>query len=260
MSEQKIPKKIHFFWFGGNQLPDSVKKCMESWKKYCPDYEIIRWDESNYDYKKNCYMAEAYQSKKWSFVSDYARMDILYQYGGIYLDTDVELIKSLDEFLKYHAFMGFEGTYVNLGVGFGIEPGLAEIKELMDIYENMHFINPDGSLNLKPITRYTNEYLGTKGFIANGKRQTVGSVEIFPSEFFSPKDFYTRECKITSNTYSIHHYDASWWGDAEREAYQKEVKLKEKHLWIWRLHNGIRVLKEQGAGALLKKVVHMFHK
>lgn len=260
MSEQMIPKKIHFFWFGGNELPESVKKCMDSWKKYCPDYEIIRWDESNYDYKKNRYMAEAYQSKKWSFVSDYARMDILYQYGGIYLDTDVELIKPLDNLLQYPAFMGFEGTYINLGVGFGTRPGIREVKELMDTYESLRFINQDGSLNMKPITQYTNEYLETKGFVANGKRQRVGNIEIFPQEFFSPKDFYTRECKITPDTYSIHHFDSSWWGEAEKQAYLKEVKLKEEHLWLWRLKNGVSVLKEQGIGALFKKIAHMLKK
>lgn len=229
-------------------------------EKYCPDYEIIRWDENNYDYKKNRYMAEAYEAKKWSFVSDYARMDILYQYGGIYLDTDVEVIRSFDELLGYRAFMGFEETYVNLGIGFGCEPGLIELKELMNTYEDLRFINPDGSLNLKPITRYTNDYLVKKGFLADGTRQTVGEIEIFPSEYFSPKDYYTRECKITPNTYSIHHYDASWWGDKEKETYRKEVKFREQHLWLWRFRNGIRVLREQGIGTLFKKIFHMVKK
>ena len=257
MEKQKISKKIHFLWFGNNPLPESVKKCVESWEKYCPDYEIIRWDETNYDYKKHPYMYEAYKAKKWSFVSDYARLDIIYQYGGIYLDTDVVLIRSLDGMLGYNAFMGFENTYVNLGLGFGAKAGIKEIKELRDAYDKVSFINSDGSLNLKPITRYTNEYLEARGLVADGTRQTIGNIEVFPVEFFCPKDYYTRECRITENTYSIHHYDSSWWGEDEKKAYLKEVKLREQSIWIWRFRSGCRALKEDGLIALTKKVMNM---
>lgn len=260
MKKQYIPKKIHYFWFGGNELPESVKRCIESWEKYCPDYEIVRWDEANYDYKKNQYMSEAYEAKKWSFVSDYARLDIIYQYGGIYLDTDVELIKSLDDLLIYPCFMGFERSYVALGLGFGAQPQLREIKEMMGKYENLYFINKDGSLNLKPITHYTNEYLSTKGLVADGSRQTLGNIEIFPPEYFCPKDYYSRTCNITEKTYSIHHYDSSWWGDEERENYRKEIKLRERNLWLWRLSNGLKVLKESGLRSVFEKFKNMLRK
>ena len=102
-----IPKIIHYCWFGGAELPEKDRKCIESWKKFCPDYQIIEWNENNYDVTKNTYMYQAYQAKKWGFVPDYARLDIIYQHGGIYLDTDVELVKNLDSLLENDAFMGF---------------------------------------------------------------------------------------------------------------------------------------------------------
>ena len=103
-----IPKKIHYCWVGGNSKPPLVKKCIQSWKKYCPDYEIIEWNESNYDISKNIYMKQAYEAKKWAFVTDYMRLDIIYEHGGIYLDTDVELIKNIDDLLSNEAFAGIE--------------------------------------------------------------------------------------------------------------------------------------------------------
>ena len=118
-----IPKKIHYCWIGGNPLPELAIKCIESWKKYCPDYEIIEWNEKNYDFRKNQFMREAYDEKKWGFVPDYARLDIIYEHGGIYLDTDVEIIKPLDSLLKEQGFAGMEQPgIVALGLGFGAEP------------------------------------------------------------------------------------------------------------------------------------------
>ena len=126
-----IPKKIHYCWFGNNPLPEKDRKCIESWKKYCPNYEIIRHDENNYDISKNKYMKQAYESKKWGFVPDYARLDIIYNEGGIYLDTDVELTKNLDELLKYDAYMGFEDDiHVSPGLGFGAIKHHEGIKKL----------------------------------------------------------------------------------------------------------------------------------
>lgn len=250
-------KKIHYCWFGGGDLPDSVQKCIESWKKYCKDYEIIRWDETNYDYTKNQYMLEAYQAKKYGFVSDYARLDIVYHHGGIYFDTDVEVIKPLDELLCNSAFMGFENNYIALGLGFGAERGIKELKEMMKQYEKLIFINSDGSLNLKPITKYTTEYLETQGLVANGSRQRVGNIEIYPMEYFCPKNILTSECKITSKTYSIHHYDASWWGEEEKKEHERQVALRKKSVWLWRIVNGYKMLKEEGIITLMKKIKNM---
>ena len=132
----KIPKKLHYCWFGGNEMPKQYKEWIDSWKKYCPDYEIIEWNESNYDITKNKYMYQAYQQKKWGFVPDYARLDIIYNHGGIYLDTDVEVRRNLDDLLYQDGFVGFErDEFVNFGSGFGAIRGLPIIKELLDYYE-----------------------------------------------------------------------------------------------------------------------------
>ena len=141
-------EKIHYCWFGGGELPDEYKKYIESWRKCCPDYEIIRWDESNYDVTKNRYMRQAYENKKWAFVSDYARVDIIYHQGGIYLDTDVELVKNFDEFLKWDLFCGFESfDYVAWGVGFGAVKEHEILKDVLNEYEKRSFLKEDGSFD-----------------------------------------------------------------------------------------------------------------
>ena len=160
----KIPKIIHYCWFGGAPIPEKDKACIESWRKFCPDYEIIEWNESNYDITKNRYMKEAYDVKKWGFVPDYARLDIIYTQGGIYLDTDVEIIRNMDPLLEDEAFMGFEdGKFVALGLGFGAAKGNPHIKAMRDVYEGVSFIKPDGSFNTLPSPHYTTDYLLGEG-------------------------------------------------------------------------------------------------
>lgn len=210
-SYQMIPKIIHYCWFGGTELPDLAIKCIESWKKYCPDYKILRWDESNYDIKKNRYMLEAYQNKKWGFVPDYARLDIIYSYGGIYLDTDVELIKSLDDLLYYDAFAGMERLgVVNFGLGFGASKGNSIIKILLDDYDKLKFIRSDGTLNLIPSPQIQTRKLKSLGLIEANINQKIETLQIFSTEYFCPIDYATNVMKRTQNTYSIHHYAASW--------------------------------------------------
>ncbi len=132
-----IPKVIHYCWFGGGEKSRLMKKCIKSWKKYCPDYEIIEWNEDNFDVNGIEFTKGAYNAKKWAFVTDYARLDIIYKHGGIYLDTDVELLKPLDELLKYKGFFGFEEMgMVNTGVGFGAEKGNLLVKQMRDDYNN----------------------------------------------------------------------------------------------------------------------------
>lgn len=206
-----IPKKIHYCWFGSNPLPKKDKKCIESWRRYCQDYEILRWDESNYDISKNQYMKEAYDAGKWGFVPDYARLEIIYEHGGIYLDTDVELVKSLDELLVCESFMGFEdGEHVNPGLCIAAEPHHSAIKKLLDIYNGRRFLLPDGEPDLTPSPIMNTEKLKEMGLKQNNRKQIVNGITIFPKEYFCPKDYKTGKLKVTENTYGIHWFHGSW--------------------------------------------------
>jgi mannosyltransferase OCH1-like enzyme len=218
----QIPKIIHYAWLGGGVIPENDKKCIESWRKFCPDYEIKRWDESNYDTAKNVYMKEAYQSRKWGFVSDFLRLDVVYNYGGIYFDTDVELVRNIDELLHNEAYAGFEiaaknTVYVNFGLGFGAVAAHPTIKKIMDTYTDLHFIKSDGSLNLVTCPIYQTRVLQQLGLSIENKIQNMNGFVIYPTEYFCPLNCCTGEINITDNTYSIHHYSASWMSEADRE-------------------------------------------
>ena len=221
-----IPKKIHYCWFGGNPLPEKDQKCIESWGKFCPDYEIIRWDESNYDVTKNPYMKEAYDAKKWGFVPDYARLDIIYNEGGIYLDTDVELVKNLDLLLKNDAFMGFEdGEHVSPGLCIAAVPHHQTIRKLMGIYSERHFLKEDGTLDLTPSPIMNTDMLVSFGLIKNNQIQVVADITIFPKDYFCPKDYQTGKLNVTENTYGIHWFNASW-----QSPHQKRMKKLQRLL------------------------------
>lgn len=207
-----IPKIIHYCWFGGNPLPKDAKKCIESWKKYCPDYEIIEHNESNYDVFKNMYMKEAYESKKWAFVSDVARLDILYREGGIYLDTDVELLKPLDSLLNCKGFMGFEDKkQVASGLGMAAEAKSPIIKLMLSDYNNIHFVNEKGEFDLTPCPVRNTKKLLEIGLRPNGSYQEIQGFRFYPRTVLSPKDYCSGRLKYkTKNTIAIHHYNASW--------------------------------------------------
>lgn len=209
-----IPKTIHYCWFGGSPMPELSQKCIESWKKYCPDYEIKCWDETSIDLSSVDYMREAYEEKAWGFVSDVARLQILYDNGGIYLDTDVEMIKSFDELLCNAAFAGLEDDkYVALGLGVGAEKGNPVVKAMLDDYLDRHFKLPDGTFDRTPCPKIQTDLLTKLGFNSNSGIQCINGMTIYPSEYFCPKSFKTGKVNITDNTYSIHHYDGSWLTD-----------------------------------------------
>ena len=206
-----IPKKIHYCWFGGNPKPELALKCIKSWKKYCPDYEIICWNEDNFDLTQNAYMQEAYAAKKWAFVSDYARLKVIYDHGGIYLDTDVELIQPLDSLLSHSGYMGFdEKGIVASGLGFGAEKGNAVVGEFLRDYEDIHFALPDGGYDLTPCPDRNTGTLQRLGMDMTKTSGTFMDMVFYPAEYFCPMDYSTGKKTITKNTVSIHHYCASW--------------------------------------------------
>ncbi len=215
-----IPKKIHYCWFGGNPLPELALKCIESWKKYCPDYEIIEWNETNFDVNCCQYVKEAYESKKWAFVSDYARLYAMYNHGGIYMDTDVELVGSIDKFLSEAAFTGYENKKSIITGIMGSEKHSEWIGYLMSYYADRHFIKEDGSFdvttNVATITRMTEEKYNVT---ADGIMKKIdGVLTIYPQDYFCPKDYVTKEIVLTDNTIAIHHFDGSWHSAEERYA------------------------------------------
>ena len=222
---QIIPKIIHYCWFGGNPISSDSQAYIETWKKHCPDYEIVRWDESNYDFKKNEYMYEAHKLKKWAFVSDYARLDIVLQHGGVYLDADVELIRSIDDLLCDKAFCGFEGSsHVANGLGFGAVPRFQIVFDLLSMYDMIQFVNSDKSLNLKPGPQYQTEYFVANGLVLNNTLQIIDSMTVYPSDVLAPLNYRTRMLTITNNTYAIHHYLASWVDEIQKSAVDKLAK------------------------------------
>lgn len=216
-----IPKKIHYCWFGRNPKPELAKKCLKSWKKYCRGYEIIEWNEDNYDLSKApLYVRQAYAEKKWAFVTDYVRLQIVYEQGGIYMDTDVELRKCPDKLLNHQAFFGFESEkYIATGLGFGAVKGCQILKEMMDDYLSIPFVLPDGSYDL-----VTCPVRNTEVFLKHGLRQDnsmqilEGDILILPKEYLAPIDTNTNELQSTVNTISIHWFSGSWCSEEEQKA------------------------------------------
>lgn len=220
-----IPKTIHYCWFGGSKMPSYAIKCIESWKRFFPEYEIKEWNETNFDVNISNYVREAYHEKKWAFVSDYARFWILYNYGGIYFDTDVEVIKSFDDILEKGPFMGLECDYevasglgltANPGLGLAANPGLGLFKDILDYYDSQHFIKNEVNSKQITIVEHTTSVLKRKGLINKPGIQKVCEVYIYPKDFFNPMNRETGEIIITSDTHSVHHYAASWCDDGSR--------------------------------------------
>ncbi|MEG1848757.1 MAG: glycosyltransferase [Lachnospiraceae bacterium] len=206
-----MDKIIHYFWFGHHEKPELVQRCIASWKQQMPDWKIIEWNETNYDVNCIPYSKEAYEAHKYAFVSDYARCKVIYEYGGVYLDTDVELLKPLDDLVnRCQGFMGFElEETVNPGSILASDKGNALLGEICRAYQKASFIE-NGKLNLKTVVEFTTEILLLHGLNPNGTEQIIEGITIFPKEYFSPMDIYTEELIITEHTYSIHHYTATW--------------------------------------------------
>lgn len=217
-----IPKIIHYCWFGRGPLPELAQKCIASWKKYLPDYEIKEWNEDNFDVNIIPYTTEAYKAKKYAFVSDYARFWILYKYGGIYFDTDVEVIRPIDDIIEKGNFMGFETdpkpqlkadaseASINPGLGMGVAPGLGIIKKMLDFYEGRHFEFIPGGIGQLTIVHITTEVLLKAGLKLQQGIQQVDDMWIYPAEYFCPINLKTGRIHVRPNTRTIHHYAGTW--------------------------------------------------
>lgn len=240
-----IPKIIHYCWFGGNPLPESAKKCIASWRKFLPDYEIWQWSEAPLNVNVNdnddaltahrsplnCiadkvmefnvniipYTKEAYEAKKYAFVSDYARYDILHQYGGVYFDTDVEVIAPMDDIIEKGPYMGIEvpakeevTPMVNPGLGIGAPAGLPFYKKVLDYYSTLHFLGEDGKPNEVTIVTHTSKVLAESGMNSVNEIQQVAGIWIYPVDYFNPLNDLTGKIEMTQNTRSIHWYSKTW--------------------------------------------------
>ncbi len=219
-----IPKIIHYIWFGRNPLPPLAKECLKSWKKYCPDYEVREWNEDNFDLDSApAYVQEAYQAKKWAFASDYVRLWALVNYGGIYMDTDVEVTKNLDRFLEHEAFSGFE-SQENIPTGImACRKDFPLFKSMLQEYNTRHFLKEDGSFDMTTNTVAITNWGLEHGLVLNNQLQDIEGFMLYPNEFFCPKSLQTGIIHATENTHAIHHFNASWFSEKERLAYKKHL-------------------------------------
>ena len=222
-----IPKIVHYCWFGKNEKDDSTKKYIESWKRILPDYELKEWNESYFNIHKNSFVFEAYNNKKWAFVSDYVRIWALYNQGGIYLDTDVEVIRSFECLLENDLFFGLEQKGRVSTAVIGAKKNNTFLKEVLDYYEGRSF-NINGVLDQTPNTIIISDMLYNKGLNKNQKENCIidNNISIYSQEYFSPKDPLTNEINKTNNTYAIHYFSASWQG------YKYKIKLFIKKIFI----------------------------
>lgn len=245
-----IPKVIHYCWFGRNEKPLSVKKCIDSWKTYCADYLIVEWNEDNFEYAQNDYAREAYEAKKWAFVTDFARLWIVYNYGGIYLDTDVELIKPFDDMLDNKAFFGLEDTnYIATGLGFGAEKRNPIVKMMLNDYDSIRFKKEDGSFDeLACPLRNTRaiKHLLPKDMDYD-VITTINHARIYPKEYFCPLSADGSIMKKTQNTHSIHWFTASWLSEEEKVIHDYRV-----------FRNKCELLFGNKIGSLISRSIYLF--
>ena len=243
-----IPKKIHYCWFGRNPKPKLAEKCIKSWQKFCPGFEIIEWNEDNFDVASAPeYVRQAYAHKKWAFVTDYVRLRAMTDQGGIYMDTDVELVKPLTPFLKHEAFGGFEKEDQVCTAVMGCRAGFPLYLEFMAHYDEMSFLNEDGSLNVTTNVATISGILLQRGLVPNGQAQTVDGLTIYPSEVFSPVSFESGQLHRTRKTVGIHWFSGSWHTEEELEAIRLEKqRQKEEQRSNLRVAIGHKLFGEKG--------------
>lgn len=220
-----IPKTIHYCWFGRNPKPRLAEKCIKSWRKYCPDYEIIEWNEDNFDISAApLYVRQAYDAKRWAFVTDYVRLWAMTRFGGIYMDTDVEVIKPLDRFLCHEAFSGFEDeTHIPTGI-MACEKDFPLFLELMRYYDTARFLDDEGNPITTTNVKIISDICLKAGLIPNNQFQIVQGFAIYPKDYFCPIIYASSTMKKTSNTTAIHWFSGSWLTAEEKRKYKKDYR------------------------------------
>lgn len=238
-----IPKVIHYCWFGRTPKPRLVERCMKSWLRFCPDYEIVEWNEDNFDIDMApLFVRQAYEAGKWAFVTDYVRLQVIYENGGIYLDTDVELCKCLDPLLAHKAYFGFEGREkINTGHGFGAEKGTQILRKMMESYLHIPFLLEDGSCNAIPCPQRDTEVFLRYGLVLDDSVQVLADdILILPTRYLCPIDYLSRKKTFTPETISIHWFNASW---KTKEEVKKDREYGRERRWELNMEPFKKVLK-----------------
>lgn len=231
-----IPKKIHYCWFGKNEKNDEVKRLVSQWKEKCPDYEIIEWNEDNFDVNSNQYVKEAYENKKWAFVSDYVRLYALSKFGGIYLDTDVELVKNLDFLLNLNCVLGYEDKKMLSTCFMACRSNNDLISSFLKEYENIHFIKENGEFDFTPnVSRLSKLVKESYKVELNGTYFSNEKLVIYPKDYFCPKNYETNKINLTENTVAIHHFSGSWLSEEMKKANELKGKYGKIGYGIWLL-------------------------
>jgi mannosyltransferase OCH1-like enzyme len=250
----KIPKVIHFCWLSKDEYPELIQKCVASWKEKLPDYTIKIWNTDNFDINICQYTREAYEKEKYAFVSDYIRLYVLYNEGGIYLDSDIEVIKRFDELLDYNAFTCFENNHTVAAWIFGSEKGNPLFGELLDFYNNTPFILKNGECDLTPNTVVVTKLLTEKGLVLNGTRQDLENISVFPQDYFCPYDRATEEMNITDNTFCVHYFNGAWISPSMRNVKTKRKKVISRYgRFAGYVYYGVQVLIHEGPRQFLKE-------